>query len=459
LTFWDKKNGLYITSNGSIYRTSNGGDSWALTSEVLLNNEQLRDIVIDKKGKLVMCSDVNIFVSQDSGNTWSAKRTQSIFQPVYTVSFDKQNTGFAAGDSCVIIKSTDRGRSWNLSSSFIDSSYLLDFGVYDSLYAIAVGSSGVIMLTIDGGVTWQRKTSNTSHTLTGVAIVNKSLSFACGYAGTILKTTNGGESWSSIVLDSIFHFNYIAFDNNKTGYVVYHGKAVFRTTDLGESWTKLPDIPISTYLYGVSCLDSNRVIAVGTAGTIIKSTNGGQSWISTTYPDKPNLNKVQYIDSMNIAITGEHNIILSTDGGGTWQGGTDFYMNMTSSHYFSKDTGVAVGPYRILYCPSHYDTTWYPALDTSWNPPVDTTITGSVAKSTVNTTIYATPNPSNGEFSIDGDYRNIDLFDLLGKKLDYSIHIAESKTYIKVNQDYSGVAYCQIRTWDNQIKVFSLILY
>ena len=55
--------------------------------------------------------------------------------------------------------------------------------------AWAVGASGTIVYTRDGGTTWRAQRSGTDNTLRGVAVASRSVVWAVGHNATILKGT------------------------------------------------------------------------------------------------------------------------------------------------------------------------------------------------------------------------------------------------------------------------------
>ena len=63
---------------------------------------------------------------------------------------------------------------------------------------VAVGDSGVILRSTNGGRTWRRQPSGTPNFLFGVACAGPSTCFAVGPRGTILRSTDGGRTWRSV---------------------------------------------------------------------------------------------------------------------------------------------------------------------------------------------------------------------------------------------------------------------
>jgi photosystem II stability/assembly factor-like uncharacterized protein len=70
-----------------------------------------------------------------------------------SVYFTDANTGYAVGDSGTIIKTNDGGDNWGIQSSGT-SADLYSVQFTDSLTGYAVGDSSIILKTIDGGENW-----------------------------------------------------------------------------------------------------------------------------------------------------------------------------------------------------------------------------------------------------------------------------------------------------------------
>lgn len=71
--------------------------------------------------------------------------------------------------------------------------------------------------------------------------------------------------------------------------------------------------------YDVFCISSSNIIAVGSEGTILKSTNGGDSWTKKTSGTTAILLKVQFpTENIGYILCDNGKILKSTDGGETW---------------------------------------------------------------------------------------------------------------------------------------------
>ena len=85
----------------------------------------------------------------------------------------------------------------------------------------------------------------------------------------IQKTTNGGATWVNRVTPSKI-LNNITFSGKSIGYAVGNSGLVMKTTDGGDSW--LTEAPITNRtLYAVEVASSTTAFAVGDSGTLLKT--------------------------------------------------------------------------------------------------------------------------------------------------------------------------------------------
>ena len=105
------------------------------------------------------------------------------------------------------------------------------------------------------------------------------------------------------------------------------------------------DSPTTNALYEVHVIDVNTIIAVGSGGTIIRSSNGGETWTLITSGTTEYLRGLSFGDADTGWAVGENGVILKTsDGGQTWtpqiSGTTE---NFRDAHFLDVNTGWAVG--------------------------------------------------------------------------------------------------------------------
>ncbi len=136
----------------------------------------------------------------------------------------------------------------------------------------------------------------------------------------------------------------VSFTDANNGTVVGKAGTILRTTNGGASW--INQISGTTnQLRGVSFTDSDNGTAVGWEGTILRTTNGGTSWISQTSGTRNNLYGVSFADSNNGTAVGVLGTILrTTNGGASWINQISGTTNLLLAVSFTdSDNGTAVG--------------------------------------------------------------------------------------------------------------------
>jgi len=109
----------------------------------------------------------------------------------------------------------------------------------------------------------------------------------------------------------------LCFADLNVGWAVGEAGTIRKTADGGATWT--PQVsPVREQLRDVAFADANVGWAVSDAGTIIGTTNGGTTWTAQTSGVATGLNKLYALDNLNVYAAGDGGVILhTTDGGAT----------------------------------------------------------------------------------------------------------------------------------------------
>ncbi|GEM_PF-918630 len=229
----------------------------------------------------------------------------------------------------------------------------------------AVGENGTVIVTINGGKTWEKQESgvDVEISLYSVHFVNATVGWAVGENGTIIATTNGGITWYAQHSDVKTDLRAIHFVNAMTGWAVGDSGTIITTTDSGNTWVKQKS-GVEHILHSVYFVTATNGWTVGGEGTIITTEDGGQTWElqqigvlresslfaeqGLHYPQKPNLYSVYFVNRMNGWAVGEDaTLIVTNDSGKTWQGESRVLQgagpNLYSVHFINNTIGWAVG--------------------------------------------------------------------------------------------------------------------
>ncbi|MBM3712833.1 MAG: T9SS type A sorting domain-containing protein [Actinobacteria bacterium] len=215
-----------------------------------------------------------ILKTTDGGITWS--ETTFPVHSLHSVCFINANIGWTVGAGGSIYKTTNGGTTWlSLSSGTtlnLNSVYFINEN-----FGWVVGQTATILRTTDGGVSWSPRTFGASagDHLYCVRFVDENVGHAGGN-GFAIRTANGGLEWRHVTKFTPAPVTSIYFTDYEKGFVVSE-RYIFKTVDGGINWTF---IEYSESLFSIYFIDSNRGWICGNLGTILKTTNGGDSWIT-----------------------------------------------------------------------------------------------------------------------------------------------------------------------------------
>lgn len=108
----------------------------------------------------------------------------------------------------------------------------------------------------------------------------------------------------------------IDFATPDIGWLVGTGGMIVKTTNGGDTWINQSGVT-TLELYGVDFVDENTGYVVGQSGLILKTTNGGSNWFTQTSGVTNALYDVNFVNTQLGLIVGTSGRILRTSNGGT----------------------------------------------------------------------------------------------------------------------------------------------
>lgn len=239
-------------------------------------------------------------------------------------------------------------------------SSLNDISFADTSNGWAVGFSGTIVHTTDGGASWGSQTAPNGGTLNGVYSVNANECWAVAGNETIIHTSAGGANWEIQHEGSGASSGYlqdILFVNADTGWAVGSDRLVLYTDDGGATWTE-QNSSNSGGFEAIAAGDAQNLWAVGddfdggsTVGLILHSSDGGNSWQEQDSGLEESLYGVCFVDNTHgWAVGNGGSVIATSDGGATWTQQTSAVDNMLQAvDFLDANIGIAVGVYASQY--------------------------------------------------------------------------------------------------------------
>ena len=145
---------------------------------------------------------------------------------------------------------------------------------------------------------------------------------------------------------------------------------ILKTDNGGDTWVSQL-IPVTNPLRGISCLTSNLCYVSGDGGALLKTINGGASWtrlgVGTPAADQYYWS-IFAIDAANvIAVGNAGKIFRTTNSGATWgEMSSGTFNNLTGVYFANGAIGWAVGGGSLLKT-INGGTNWYPMPSGSSN--------------------------------------------------------------------------------------------
>ena len=368
-----------LATEGAILITNNEGATWS----PILDDPQWRFVDIEvftwPEGVLVLAvaQHINnnssaIFKGAISGTAW--QQVASVSDETLTdFSFPSYNIGYAVGEKGSFLKSTDGGSTWtNMNIGLPAGSRNVDF-FYDQMGHIYNNkTAGVYWRTMNGGVSWESislpvGTSDNvldfvGNVWTVQALVHQSLEGA----SVAYKRPDEGSPWSQIPIKPTLSGPLVALRNESNIYQVpaltdasyqwqvtggtITGPATGNSVDVSwidddaslkvimtdenmscsledtktvevvdEYLTKDCGIDIIGHVNDFHFATADVGYLVGKSGLIMKTTDGGATWLPKAINTTADLYDVSFLDEDFGLVAGSNGVFKTTDGGSTWK--------------------------------------------------------------------------------------------------------------------------------------------
>ena len=264
----------------------------------------------DENTGYVAGANGTILKTTDGGDTWSAPLPSQTTDAFYSVFFTDALNGFAVGDNSLIRQTNDGGNTWNVVTSPTFAYFRVVWFLDAQTGFIAGGfpDQDVILKTTDGGATWNLlPPTGNAQTIYGIFFTDANTGFASDFNGNILRTFDGGASWTIQNVAS-GQLNSIVFTDSNTGYVAGRDGVILKTTDAGNSWFAL-NSGTNYFLSDIKFLDANTGFATGgdvpgNSGIILRTTDGGNTWTQETFSTGTTSRQFRlFLPSANTAIS------------------------------------------------------------------------------------------------------------------------------------------------------------
>lgn len=263
----------------------------------------------------------HILFSDDQGKSWTQARvpTRQLLTAVY---FVDAKYGWAVGHDAQILASSDGGATW--SKQFEDlarEAPLLDVWFQDNRHGLAVGAYGALLETSDGGAHWEDVAERLDNPdqlhLNGIAAVKDAGLFIVGEQGSMFRSSDAGHTWQHVdspYQGSLFGVIGTAHANTLLAYGLRGN--LYRSSDFGSTWQAIPlqgeRGELEFGLASATLLDDGSLVLVGNGGSVLRSTDDGQSFSVFNRPDRIALSGVSGQADGELILVGQGGARLAT---------------------------------------------------------------------------------------------------------------------------------------------------
>ena len=272
-----------------------------------------------------------LVITADRGASWQAVTPPAIaFSPVYSLA--DTGTVFAFSFSSGVQRSVDNGATWQtVPLPAVATFSVAGFKAFTARRLVVTDSLGRVYLSIDGGATWN---------------------------------VRGARGPSAVSINSLWFFG------SREGLAMADDGSAARTADGGQTWTTA-DATGFGWRRAQFLADGSLGWAISDAGTILRSTDKGRSWLAPAPAPGAipyGVTDFHFIDSLHgwavapYGANGGAGIFTSIDGGLAWQAvaGTQLSNGFVSIRFADRVHGVAVGPAGVAIVSSDGGASWSP---------------------------------------------------------------------------------------------------
>lgn len=240
------------------------------------------------------------------------------------VFFIDSDNGWIVGQMGTLVLTTDGGVTWE--SVKVDGIDIRSITFLDRQNGWIVGKDGKIFKSEDGGLTWNQRLFGgypQDDDFYDIEFRGEGLGFILGYHG-VFVSEDGGDDWENYWLPIVYNrgaWNMSILDEN-IGFLLgskwtdADPELLYKTTDGGKHWTSVPgsNASILRTVLTIGFVDEDTGWAGG--GVIMKTADGGVTW--TCQSEEATVRQFGFIDARYGFAAGGRAILRTVDGGENW---------------------------------------------------------------------------------------------------------------------------------------------
>jgi len=226
-----------VGNKGKIIRSDDSGTTWRIQESPTTSH--LQDIAIwDEKSAIVAGDLASVLITDDAGQNWTPVEI-SVYQfgdqllQVYIDHVKQQ--AWISGTMGGVLKSADKGKTWQLTHEEEDVAWN-DIEVDRRGQVWVAGEFGRLQRSTDDGANWEEiEVPTTGSSLMAITFADEIHGVAVGLSGSIMRTENGGDDWTVVEDVTAAHLFDINWDGQQYVAVGNNGIIAYGSPD-GSEW-------------------------------------------------------------------------------------------------------------------------------------------------------------------------------------------------------------------------------
>jgi photosystem II stability/assembly factor-like uncharacterized protein len=306
----------------------------------LASKSLLLDISLAGERLVVAGEHGIVLYSDDNGSHWQQARVPTT-QMLTGIYFADGQHGWAVGHDGLILVSDDGGGNWRIQRDGLAVQRQTNLEVREAAHRqveeleqrlATAGEDKKEQLEIDledarmnlEEADLTLKEAVFTSPLMAVWFQDVSRGWAVGAFGTLLATADGGQHWVSqqMQLDNPdqFHLNAITGDGKGRVFITGEGGVMYRSTDSGRNWESLQPFYDGSWFGAFYNTQHDALLICGLRGNLYRSTDFGTTWEPVPNDNTNTLAGGNSSTQGDIVMVGaDGTVLLSTDGGQTFQ--------------------------------------------------------------------------------------------------------------------------------------------
>ncbi|HVS28730.1 MAG TPA: YCF48-related protein [Solirubrobacteraceae bacterium] len=312
--------GFLLLEDGSVLHTMDGGATFAASTAVPGTAKAggsviAKDVTFtDPNTGFAVTSTGQIFRTTDAAGSWTLVTTAS--KALNRIIFTSATTAYAVGDASTVLKSADAGVTWTpmAITAGLPVRNLVSIGCANSLVCLVANDTGAgLFRTTDGGVTWTFVVPS-DQPIFGVAFSTLGRAVAVGGLGNTVVSDDSGATWRPAARRIAARFTRLSATSSTLVFAYGRQGSLARSVDGGETYVSLA-VPTSADVLGGSFPTDQVGFALDSSGVLLRTDNGGASWQNLNTGTTSKVNDVWAADPNTILLATDGGLLKSSNGG------------------------------------------------------------------------------------------------------------------------------------------------